>query len=90
MRSAREFRWNELPYGFWQCTDGREVLFNRRYKPIYERQSGIATPARRDEWVKYKQQHYFYDDGCIPTNARLKRILAAFQRGDDLQRWVLR
>ena len=39
-------------YGRWRCRDGREVLFNRGYRPLWERRPGqpvaIANPK---EWV---------------------------------------
>jgi hypothetical protein len=28
---------DQLPYGIWLCADRREVLFNRHYKPIWQR-----------------------------------------------------
>jgi hypothetical protein len=35
-----------LPYGIWICADGREVLFNRAYSPIWQRSPGqLAEPA---------------------------------------------
>jgi hypothetical protein len=46
-----------LPYGKWTCPDGREVLFNRDYKPILERMPGQpAKPADPTEWVDNIQQ----------------------------------
>jgi hypothetical protein len=58
------YRWFYLPYGQWSCPDGREVLFNRCYEPIWQRRPGEA-PARADpkEWVKWEKQTWFYDDG---------------------------
>lgn len=84
---ARNHRWNELPYGLWRCANGREVLFNRRYQPIYERYDGITVPALRDEWVRFTAQYWFYDDGTIPTRLRLERIVESFGNGDDMRRW---
>jgi hypothetical protein len=53
-----------LPYGKWTCADGREVLFNRFYEPIYQRYpQGSAEAADRNEWVPWKRQEWFYDDG---------------------------
>jgi len=34
-------RW--LPYGMWTCADGRQVLFNRGYRAIWERLPGRAA-----------------------------------------------
>lgn len=42
-----------LPYGKWTCSDGREVLFNRAYSPIWERYPGKrAALADPHEWVR--------------------------------------
>ena len=52
-----------LPYGIWTRADGRKVLFNRRYTPMWERMPGRpskrANPDERVPWVK--QDHYFDD-----------------------------
>jgi hypothetical protein len=41
-----------LPYGIWICADGREVLFNRAYTPIWQRRPGqTAEPADPSERV---------------------------------------
>jgi hypothetical protein len=58
-------RRNDYPYGKWTCADGREVLFNRFYEPIWHRLPGalFARPADAGEWVKGIEKHdYFYDD----------------------------
>ena len=31
-----------LPYGLWTCDDGKEILFNREYQPIWERNGHSA------------------------------------------------
>jgi hypothetical protein len=60
----REWRNAQLPYGLWRCEDGRVVLFNRHYQPIYERlPGGIVQHANRYEWVAFVQQEFIYDDG---------------------------
>ena len=73
-----------LPYGIWCCGDGREVLFNRFYEPVWQRSPGGET-SRADpyEWVHWRRQDYFYDDGNLPwrtpaTLGRCLRILKAF------------
>ena len=54
---------HRLPYGKWTCADGREVLFNRNYKPIWQRRPGqpaeAADPAER---VRFERQEWFYSD----------------------------
>jgi hypothetical protein len=51
-----------LPYGKWTCSDGREVLFNRFYEPIWERCGESAVESDRGEWVRWEKQEWFYDD----------------------------
>jgi hypothetical protein len=34
LERPRFVRWAYYPYGKWTCEDGREILFNRYYKPI--------------------------------------------------------
>jgi len=59
----------DRPYGIWQCRDGREVLFNHRYEPMWQRMPGVsATPADPTEHVKYTNQTYLYGPG--PTTMR--------------------
>ena len=61
---ASDFRRrNDLPYGCWTCHDGREVLFNRFYEPIWQRYPGRdPEPADPTEWAQWKDQRWFYDD----------------------------
>ncbi len=56
-----------LPYGKWTCADGREVLFNRGYKPIWQRLGGCVSAADRNEWVKWEKQEWFYTDFNSPV-----------------------
>lgn len=69
-----------LPYGKWTCADGREVLFNRSYRAIWQRVDGVTTPADSTEWVKHVHQEWFYNDGTPRRGlrARLERILSDF------------
>jgi hypothetical protein len=67
-----------MPYGKWTCADGREVLFNRDYRPIWERRNGgNATQGVPYEWVAFERQEGFYDDGDTPWRDR--RALAKCQ-----------
>ncbi len=76
-----------LPYGQWTCADGRRVLYNRWYTPIWQRsRSGWVSPADPHEWVVWIDQHWFYKDGNPPyrdraTKAKLLRILEKFGVG---------
>ena len=38
-----------LPYGRWRCADGREVLFNRFYEPIWERTGRVVRHGHLPE-----------------------------------------
>lgn len=55
-----------LPYGKWTCADGREVLFNREYQPIWQRREFDVDRADPSEWVAWETQEWFYDDSCPP------------------------
>ena len=55
---------SELPYCMWTCGNGRQVLFNRSYRPIWERAAlGTAEPANRTEWMQniVREEHYYTD-----------------------------
>lgn len=77
-----------LPYGKWVCDDGREVLFNRDYQPIYERRPGRASrEADSREWVEdIKQTEFFYSDSNPPwldqaTLRKCSELLETFNGG---------
>jgi hypothetical protein len=73
-----------LPYGMWTCADGRQLLFNRAYVAIWQRYPGQpATAADPTEWVPWKEQQYFFNDGSLPwmksaraTKIKCERLLA--------------
>lgn len=73
-----------LPYGEWTCTDGRKVLFNRNYKPIWQRLPGhCAERADPEEKVKFVEQKWFYEDDNTPwrdakSKQRCELVLAEF------------
>jgi hypothetical protein len=74
-----------LPYGVWICADGREVMFNRSYAPMWERASAGAEtkPADPNEWVKdIIQQKFFYTDWTSPKRkpATAKRLRAVLRQ----------
>jgi hypothetical protein len=76
-----------LPYGLWTCADGREVLFNRAYEPIWERiHNGPATAADPMERVAWVKQEWFYKEPYAPwrnkeARAECEAILAAWGVG---------
>lgn len=60
-----------LPYGIWTCADGREVLFNREYRAIWERlPDGTVREADPDEWVPFTTQLLYFQDGNTPWRDR--------------------
>ena len=64
-------------YGKWTCADGREVLFNRGYRPIWQRYPGQpAEPADPDRWVDdiVGEADYYWIDGK-DTNTKGRRLL---------------
>lgn len=78
--SKSEFhRRNDLPYGKWTCADGREVLFNRFYEPIFDRKPGMpviqANPA---EWIGYRKMEHFYQD-ATPEREKVRKAEAALK-----------
>jgi hypothetical protein len=78
-------RWH-YPYGMWTCQDGREVLFNRQYKPIWQRINGTVTQADLKEFVHWTKQGWFFDDSRknihTPAGQRgLDAVLTAFKAG---------
>lgn len=51
-----------LPYGRYVASDGREIIFNRNYRPIWERlPDGTVQRANGNEWVDWIAQGWF---GC--------------------------
>jgi hypothetical protein len=66
MRQYGARRRLKLAYGKWTITTGREVIYNRRYRPIWERTSANEpwNPANIAEWVHdIEKQEWFYHDG---------------------------
>jgi hypothetical protein len=57
--SARRF-----PYGLWTCADGRQILFDRSYAPLWQRlPDDEVASADPYEWVAHivRQEHFFSD-----------------------------
>jgi hypothetical protein len=83
MNHSRKQRhdWRDnTPYGIWTCADGRQVLFNRRYRPIWQRTpDGKVSRADPGEWVPWKAQEWLYDDGTLPKE-RERRCLAMLKQ----------
>lgn len=85
-RETASYRRTALPYGLWTCADGREILFNRRYTPIWQRHEGVVRPADPEEWIFWTTQGWFYNDGTPRRglNRRLEAVLFAFHGGEDV------
>jgi hypothetical protein len=75
------------PYGLWRCEDGREVLFDRCYCPMYSRPGpgAPATVADPDEYVHGIEttEHFWLDGKTQPersaaTPRKLTRLLEAW------------
>lgn len=89
MTRYEELRWR-LPYGVWRCADGREVLFNRRYNPIWQRHAnGLAMLADPYEMVPFVDQEWFFRDSnppwdCPETLRRCHAVLRAWKLPIDV------
>jgi hypothetical protein len=78
----QRLRREELPYGCWTTGSGREVLFNRRCQPIWERApDGQVQSADRDEWVPdIVATTYFYKSATDESEEyQLHQAIAAAQ-----------
>ena len=59
----------QLPYCLtsWPELDGRQVLFNRNYEPIWQRLPGRpAVPANAEERIARWGNEFFYDEVANP------------------------
>ena len=56
-----------LPMGKWNCADGKEILFNRDYCPLWERSvTGEVTAISPEINVAYVESEFYFDSGCAP------------------------
>jgi hypothetical protein len=70
----------KLPYGKWTCGDGKEVLFNRDFQPIWDRLPGeAARPADPDVRCEHVKEKWYFGDRNPPwSNERsVRRCLDA-------------
>jgi hypothetical protein len=62
------------PYGVWDASDGRKVVFDRRYHPMLnlwpDRPPTLANPMVWIEFDKATGEHWFYRDGDVPITKR--------------------
>lgn len=103
MRGSRITQWHnlDLPYGVFQREDGSEVLFNRNYVPIIQRDAdGSNARLCPPVWVEWKVQSYFWGNEktawpCrkLKQDAWARRhgeaALAAFEAGELIDLFVL-
>lgn len=82
----------ELPYGYFRDANGREIIFNRRYRLLWQRlPNGEIQRATPNEWVDWVHQAWFdadrirYERG---TRECLREILRKFFAGEDLERFT--
>jgi hypothetical protein len=72
----------KLPYGKWTCENGRQVLFNRGYEPIYERSpEGSVSAAFHGEFIEsIVDSVFFWDDSTknAPKAAAVRKALNAW------------
>ncbi len=56
-----------FPYGVWTTATGRQVIYDRRYRPVWQRDSatGPARPADPGEWVAGIVERRWFYDGCV-------------------------
>ena len=81
----------ELPYGLW-TTDEHEVLFNRSYHPIWQRNKNNyqdVAPVKEHAWIPFKTEQHFFTDSNPPwksvaTERRCKNILNKFVSSDSI------
>jgi hypothetical protein len=83
--NRREYIWQTLPYGLWIDRDGREILFNRRYCPIWQRSGKNVSAADLKEWVEWRFQDWFWKGDCFPAERKAEEVLAAFMDGEDVK-----
>lgn len=62
----------EIPYGRWTTKDGREVIFNREYQPMYSRSLRPGDASHFCDRAEYVldiiKVEYFYGDHNSPVD----------------------
>ncbi len=77
---------NGLPYGVWILGDGRQVLFDRAYTPMWVRWPGQpASRADPNEWFEWVKQVFLHDDDPPPHRSKILRQELAAVTGDFVE-----
>src|SRR5271163_2062225 len=76
-----EFIRRQMPYGKWTYADGREVLFDRNYVPIFERMpSGPVSKAAPNKLPGIKKGMWLYKEtGGVTESAKRKAAESVLQ-----------
>jgi hypothetical protein len=77
-----------FPYGMWSTRGGREIIFDRAYHPLWQRQHGGPWRAADPyEWVEHivHTEFFFPDDSRPPYQQyvemkRLRALLLGWDR----------
>ena len=78
------------PYGMYTRADGSQVLFNRHYEPMLQRDAEGNNVHKVSGWLDdVKKQQYFYYDGNPPdisptTSEVCDRAFVRFIHGESL------
>lgn len=74
---------SRIPYGMWRCANGREVMFNREYNPIFQKMPGEGvTAAKPKEFVlEIVFEGFFFVDGEHPE-------IVVFHSMKGLMDWI--
>jgi hypothetical protein len=91
--NRRDFIRRLLPYGMYECKDGRQVLFDRHYAPICQRYPGQEpTLADPTEWVEGVAK-WFYNDStpnkwkvAVKVLEEWGMLEAVMQRAEEIER----
>lgn len=102
MGGGRNLPWHniDLPYGYWQRNDGSQVLFNRNYVPMLQRDAdGANARACPAVWIDSREQRWFWATGkdawpiaklkpTAPAREYGEAVLAAFIAGRPIEQFV--
>lgn len=91
---------SQMPYGMWRQADGREVIFNRQYIPMFERNGGGGVRKILEYCrINFEEEHFFRDDATHnpreagekgkASSSRCIDILIAFLCSEDLSKYYL-